>query len=163
MTKEDRPTLQFEGVKIAFKQDSKSGYILTIAIHPNDVPDELYKHPLGQRYMVVMAEFEDTPPKEAKKEKKDKKAFESVDEGERVFRRANSLCRDADFQSYVAARCPMFAILTDEQDPDITCRDMLKAILKIDTFRMIRDNAEATQAFSQFLEDFDDRNGTKPG
>ena len=30
-------TLQFEGVKVALKQD-KTGYVLTLSMHPDDIP-----------------------------------------------------------------------------------------------------------------------------
>ena len=31
-------TIQFEGVKVALKQD-KTGYVLTLSMHPDDIPD----------------------------------------------------------------------------------------------------------------------------
>jgi len=46
------PTSQFEAVKIAMKQD-KSGYVLTLSIHPDDVPDEILRDFVGARYQVV--------------------------------------------------------------------------------------------------------------
>jgi hypothetical protein len=33
-------TLQFEAVKVALKQD-KTGYVLTLCMHPDEIPDEI--------------------------------------------------------------------------------------------------------------------------
>ena len=46
-------TLQFEGVKVALKQD-KTGYVLTLSMHPDDIPEELLRDFVGSRYQVVM-------------------------------------------------------------------------------------------------------------
>ena len=43
----------FEAVKVAIKQD-KSGYILTLAIHPDEIPSEVMRDFVGARYQVVM-------------------------------------------------------------------------------------------------------------
>ena len=46
--------LQFEAVKIALKQD-KTGFVLTLNIHPDEIPDELMRDFVGARYGVAMA------------------------------------------------------------------------------------------------------------
>lgn len=46
-------TSQFEAVKVAMKQD-KTGYVLTLSIHPDEVPDEILRDFVGARYQVVM-------------------------------------------------------------------------------------------------------------
>jgi len=46
-------TSQFEGVKVAIKQD-KTGYVLTLSIHPDDIPNEILRDFVGSRYQVVM-------------------------------------------------------------------------------------------------------------
>jgi hypothetical protein len=46
-------TLQFEAVKMALKQN-KDGYVLTMSIHPDEIPDELMRDFVGARYQVVM-------------------------------------------------------------------------------------------------------------
>jgi len=51
-------TSQFEGKKIALKQ-TKDGYAMTLAIHPDDIPDELMRDFVGARYMVVMVRLAD--------------------------------------------------------------------------------------------------------
>ena len=49
---------QFEGVKVAMKQD-KTGYILTLSIHPDEVPDDILRDFVGSRYQVVMVRLND--------------------------------------------------------------------------------------------------------
>jgi hypothetical protein len=46
-------TSNFEAVKVAIKQD-KTGYILTLSIHPDDIPEEVMRDFVGARYQVVM-------------------------------------------------------------------------------------------------------------
>ena len=45
--------IQFEAIKTSLKQ-SKDGYILTLAVHPDDLPDDLMRDFIGSRYVVVM-------------------------------------------------------------------------------------------------------------
>ena len=51
-------TSQFEAVKVGMKQDN-SGYILTLRIHPDDVPNEIMRDFVGSRYMAVMVRLND--------------------------------------------------------------------------------------------------------
>jgi hypothetical protein len=44
---------QFEAVKVALKQD-KTGYILTLNIHPDDLDERILRDFVGARYQVVM-------------------------------------------------------------------------------------------------------------
>jgi hypothetical protein len=55
-------TLQFEAVKMALKQN-KDGYVLTMTVHPDEVPDALLRDYVGARYQVVMVRLadDDTP------------------------------------------------------------------------------------------------------
>jgi len=46
-------TSQFESVKVALKQD-KTGFVLTLSIHPDDLPEEILRDFVGARYQVVM-------------------------------------------------------------------------------------------------------------
>lgn len=46
-------TMQFEAVKVALKQD-KTGYVLTMSMHPDEIPEELLRDFVGARYQVVM-------------------------------------------------------------------------------------------------------------
>lgn len=84
-------TLQFEAVKVALKQD-KSGYILNLSIHPDDLPEPLMRDFVGARYQVVMVRLNETEG-----------AMDRQDEfqGERSIRLAGILCRDPAFWKYL--------------------------------------------------------------
>lgn len=51
-------TLQYEAIKIAMKQD-KEGFILTLRVHPDSVPEALFRDFVGARYQVVMVRVGD--------------------------------------------------------------------------------------------------------
>lgn len=55
-------TSQFEGVKVAIKQD-RTGYVLTLSVHPDEIPNEILRDFVGARYQVVMVRLgEDERP-----------------------------------------------------------------------------------------------------
>lgn len=84
-------TLQFEGLKVALKQN-KDGYVLTLNVHPDDVPVELLRDFVGARYQVVMVRLgEDEEPLDRQD------AFG----GEQAIRLAGLLCRDEEFWEYL--------------------------------------------------------------
>lgn len=77
--------LQFEAVKVAFKQD-RTGFVLTLNIHPDELPSELMRDFVGTRYGVAMVRINDdeTP----------------VTYDNRV-KKSGILCRSRGFQYYV--------------------------------------------------------------
>ncbi len=83
-------TLQFEAVKMALKQN-KDGYVLTMNVHPDDVPDALLRDFVGARYQVVMVRLadDDTPM--------NREEFA----GHRAVRLAGVLCREAEFWRFL--------------------------------------------------------------
>jgi hypothetical protein len=46
--------LGFECVKVALKQD-RLGFILTLSVHPDEIPEELMRDFVGARYMCALA------------------------------------------------------------------------------------------------------------
>lgn len=79
--------LQFEAVKIALKQD-RNGFVLTLNIHPDEIPDELLRDFVGARYGVAMVRInEDETP---------------VQVSNRV-QKAGMLCKDHWFFRYLEA------------------------------------------------------------
>jgi hypothetical protein len=84
-------TLQFEGVKVALKQD-KTGYVLTLSMHPDDIPEELLRDFVGARYQVVMVRLD------GHEEPMDR---QNEFEGDRAIRIAGLLCRDQKFWNYL--------------------------------------------------------------
>lgn len=50
--------LQFEARKVALKQD-RTGFVLTVAIHPDECPEELLRDFVGTRYMFAAVRLQD--------------------------------------------------------------------------------------------------------
>ena len=58
MTEIRDAAINFEAVKISLKQD-KTGIILTLAIHPNEVPPSLFTDWVGSRYVAALVKLDD--------------------------------------------------------------------------------------------------------
>ncbi len=50
--------LKFEAVKCAYRQ-TKDGIVVSLVVHPSDVPDGLATAPLGSRYVAVLVQVGD--------------------------------------------------------------------------------------------------------
>ena len=50
-------TIQYEAVKVALKQD-RTGFMLTMSIHPDEIPEKLIRDFVGARYQVVMVRLD---------------------------------------------------------------------------------------------------------
>ena len=83
-------TSQFEGKKVALKQ-TKDGIVMSLAIHPDDLPEELMRDFVGARYMVVMVRLGD----------EEKPLNREEFAGSQLVKLAGILCRDKDFWDYL--------------------------------------------------------------
>lgn len=81
---------QFEAKKISMKQ-TKDGYVLNLAIHPDDVPDPIIRDFVGARYMVVMVRLDE----EEKPLNREEYA------GAQMVKLAGMLCRDREFWDFL--------------------------------------------------------------
>ena len=77
--------LQFEAIKVALKQD-KTGFVLTLNIHPDEIPEELLRDFVGARYGVAMVRILED---------------ESVVEYKNLVKQAGILCRSVTFQGWL--------------------------------------------------------------
>lgn len=77
--------LQFECRKVALKQD-RTGYILTVAIHPDEIPEELLRDFVGARYGCALVRIQDD---------------ESATQYNNRVQKAGMLCRDPVFQDFL--------------------------------------------------------------
>lgn len=87
----ERNTIQCEVIKIAMSQD-RSGHILKLSIHPNELPKDLVLDPLGSRYVMVLARLNDQDEVVQPKEKTD---------GDKAVDIAGLLCRNDRFISWL--------------------------------------------------------------
>jgi hypothetical protein len=127
--------LQFEAVKIALKQD-RSGYVLTLNLHPDEIPDELLRDFVGSRYGVAMVRINDdeTP----------------VPVPDPRVRKAGMLERDKMFWQW----------LRDENSLTVTtkeeCINALYNILMIQSRAELNHNQDAQERFDDLMRDYED-------
>ena len=122
-------TSQFEGKKIALKQ-TKDGIVMSLAIHPDDLPEELMRDFVGARYMVVMVRLGD-----------DEKPLQREEYGNaQMVRLAGMLCRDRHFWEYLYEQG--FLLETNEA----ACVEWLKSYLNIKSRSDLKTNVEAQRA-----------------
>ena len=98
-------TIQFEAIKVALKQD-KSGYVLTLNVHPDEAPDALLRDFVGARYQVVMVRLNGNEEPMYRQEE-----FERA----RAMGIAGMLCRDPLFWKFVSEQS-----LADENEEEAT-------------------------------------------
>jgi len=77
--------LQFEARKVALKQD-RTGFILTLSLHPDEVPEEILRDFVGARYACAVVRIQDD---------------ESPTPYDNRVQKAGMLCRDPDFQEFL--------------------------------------------------------------
>ena len=77
--------LQFEARKVALKQD-RTGYVLTLSLHPDEIPVELLRDFVGSRYACALVRIQDD---------------ESPTQYENRVRKAGMLCRNPNFQDFL--------------------------------------------------------------
>lgn len=130
-------TSQFEAIKSSMKQD-KNGYVMSLVIHPDDVPEEIVRDFVGARYQVVMVRLqEDGQPMNRKK----------AHERDPV-RSAAILCNDEDFSRYLED----IGELIDGRPEEIA--NWMRAKLNIESRSELRNNNEAAKHFWRIKEDF---------
>jgi hypothetical protein len=119
-------TLQFEGVKVALKQD-KTGYVLTLSLHPDDIPEDLLRDFVGSRYQVVMVRIGDN------EQPMDPEEFA----GNRAVRVAAMLCKDPKFWKYLHEDLKIY----DEDEEEAT--NFIRQYLNIPSRSELKSNKAA--------------------
>jgi hypothetical protein len=94
-------TLQYEAIKVAMKQD-KEGYLLTLRVHPDDLPVELVRDFCGARYQCVMVRLGD-----------DERPL-NRDNFSEVVKLAGMLPRNPDFRAWLVLTDQIFQNDEDE-------------------------------------------------
>lgn len=135
-------TLQYEAVKIAMKQD-KEGYVLTLRVHPDEVPEALLRDFCGARYQCVMVRLGD-----------DEKPVNRENFSD-VVRLAGMLCRDKLFAKYLMENGFIF----DDSEDDVI--EWMKHELGISSRAELKMNKTAADNLKGFNMEFQQwkRNG----
>jgi len=125
--------LQFEAVKIALKQD-KTGYVLTLNIHPDEIPDELMRDFVGARYGVAMARIEDN---------------ETAKHYDNRVKKAGILCRSRQFQLWLKKENEL---TVDSEDDAV---EAIHRICDINSRTELNGNRDAQQKFDEMVNDYE--------
>jgi hypothetical protein len=131
--------MQFEGVKVALKQD-KTGYVLTLSMHPDDIPEELLRDFVGARYQVVMVRIgADESPLNRE---------EFI--GDKYVRIAGLLCRDPKFWKYLCDDGQIF------EEEEAMATEWLRHCLNIQSRSELKTNEMARISFNRILKEFNE-------
>lgn len=122
--------LQFEAKKIAMKQD-RTGFILTLCIHPDELPEELIRDFVGARYACAMVRIQDD---------------ESPTEYNNRTQKAAILCKRIAFQIYMGA-----------EDEDSAANALCEK-LGIQSRAELNGNKRAQALFDELTKEFEDSN-----
>lgn len=130
--------IQFEGIKTGLKQ-SKDGYVLTMAVHPDDLPDNLMRDFVGSRYVVVMVRLGD-----------DEQPMNRENEfpGDHAVKLAGILCRDPEFWDWLHKK--EWLMEANEK----ACAAWLISYLDIESRKELKTNEEARHLFNQLRSSF---------
>ena len=130
-------TLNFEAVKIAMKQD-KTGHILTLNVHPDEVPEPLFRDFVGARYQVVMVRIgEDNKPMNREQQL-----------APDYVRMAGMLCRDKSFHLFLVDGGHTF------EDTEEAATEWMKEWLGVKSRADIPASNSATQKLLSLYEEF---------
>lgn len=122
--------LQFEARKIAMKQD-RTGFVLTISIHPDELPVELMRDFVGTRYACAVVRIQDD---------------ESPTEYNNRVQRAGMLCRNGEFQEFMG-------VGSEQAAAEALCKRC-----NIESRTELHGNKQAQALFDQLLKEYEDAN-----
>lgn len=129
--------IQFEGLKVALKQD-KNGFMLTLSIHPDEIPDALVRDFVGARYGVAMVRIDDN------QQPLDRRDFE----GSKYVKIAGMLAKDKQFWDYLADEALVF-----EQSEDAAV-EWLRTYLNIQSRSELMTNPDARALLDKLMKEF---------
>lgn len=122
--------LQFEARKVALKQD-RTGYVLTLSLHPDEVPEEILRDFVGTRYACAVVRIQDD---------------ESPTEYNNRVQRAGMLCRSGEFQEFMGVR-------SEQAAADALCKRC-----NIESRTELHGNKQAQALFDQLFKEYENAN-----
>ncbi len=126
-------TSQYEAVKVAMKQDA-TGYILTLRIHPDEVPEEILRDFVGARYQVVMVRLDQHDQPMARQPN--------------YVQLAGMLCNNKTFHEYLVDRGFIF------EATEVETTDWLRTELGIKSRKELGHNQDAVKKLMTINQDF---------
>lgn len=137
MTSPSNVALAFECVKVALKQD-RTGFVLTLSIHPDEIPVELMRDFVGARYMCALARVnDDETPKQYNNQVKD----------------AVMLCKSPSFFDWLKSE----SVITKDDNPERfenIATQWLYDVCEITSRTELNGNAAARERFKEIVEQY---------
>lgn len=131
-------TINFEAVKVALKQN-KDGFILTLCVHPDDIPDELMRDFVGAHYQVVMVRLnQDNMPMDREKEY----------EADKSVRLSGIVCKEPQFWAFLNDANEIFECNEKE------ATEWLRGYLGIKSRSELKTNVEARKKFEMLNKEY---------
>tara|TARA_Y100001937_G_scaffold53512_1_gene73781 strand:- start:1034 stop:1450 length:417 start_codon:yes stop_codon:yes gene_type:complete len=133
--------LHFESIKMALKQDA-TGFVLTLRVHPDELPEELFRDFCGARYIVAMARIsDDETPVSYKNRTKE----------------AGILCKNKSFWEYLSSE------IGEEVSSESSAVKVLYSICAISSRVQLNNSAKAKKAFDNMMENYNEWSKEKFG
>jgi len=123
--------LQFEARKVALKQD-RTGYVLTLSLHPDEVPEEILRDFVGTRYACAIVRIQDD---------------ETPTSYNNRVQKAGMLCKNPNFWDYLGWPT------SESEAVDELCKRC--GIL---SRTELHGNAKAQALFDQLVKEYEDAN-----
>lgn len=131
--------IQLEAVKVAWKQ-SRDGFILTLSVHPDGVPQRLANDHLGTRYKIVMVEID---------EHENPVAPPEIVEGKRAVQQAGLLCREPKFWRWLSYQFDCTPPKDEVEAATILCQE-----LNIPSRSVLASDPNARELWASMIRDF---------
>jgi hypothetical protein len=125
--------LQFEARKVAMKQD-RTGFILTLCIHPDELPEELIRDFVGARYGCAMVRIQDD---------------ESATPYNNRVQKAGMLCRDEGFRQFISEHLVGYEV-NEDQAASALCKQC-----GIESRSELNGNVTARALFDEIVSHFE--------
>lgn len=130
-------TNNFEAVKIAMTQN-RTGYVLTLSVHPDEVPEDILRDFVGARYQVVMVRLN------AQEEPMNREHEYARD----LVRSAGMLCRDPLFQKFLCQAGQTFGESEEE------ARQWMLNEFQIASRAELKNNPEAARQYMAVQQEY---------
>jgi|TARA_R100001082_G_scaffold110067_1_gene88835 hypothetical protein len=131
-------SLNFEGLKVALKQDS-TGYVLTLRVHPDELPEEILRDFVGARYMIAMVRVNDDETLVTYKNK---------------VKKAGMVCKNRAFWEFLRAND---YVGNEEVNEDIATK-VIYEVCGIDSRTQLNGNKDAQTCFDNLMKEYEDWN-----
>jgi len=122
---------------MAMKQD-RTGYVLTLSLHPDEVPDEILRDFVGARYQVVMVRLNGN----------DQPMIREQEYAPDPVKIAGILCRDVDFHRFLVE------IGNIQEANEKSTIDWMRNELGIASRTELKNNADAARHLFAINEEF---------